>query len=65
MATGKPDLPKLYPVGGFKLGTASAGIKTAGRPDSVSREAIQGTAVAAIFNKNSCRAAPVLALEER
>ena len=53
MATGKPDLPKLYPVGGFKLGTTSAGIKTLGRPDLVIMEAIQGSSVAAIFTKNS------------
>lgn len=65
MATGKPDLPKLYPVGGFKLGTTSAGIKTLGRPDLVIMEAIQGSSVAAIFTKNSFCAAPVIVCKER
>ncbi|KKK96877.1 hypothetical protein LCGC14_2658380, partial [marine sediment metagenome] len=31
MAVGKDSFPKMYPVPGFKLGAASAGIKTPGR----------------------------------
>ena len=65
MATGNPDLPKLYPVGGFKLGTTSAGIKTAGRPDLVIMEATHNSSVAAIFTKNTFCAAPVIVCKER
>ena len=35
MATGSDNFPVMHPVAGFKLGTASAGIKTIGRKDLV------------------------------
>jgi glutamate N-acetyltransferase/amino-acid N-acetyltransferase len=38
MATGNKPFPQMHPVPGFKLGTASAGIKTPGRQDLVVME---------------------------
>ena len=43
MATGNGTLPTLHPVTGFKLGTASAGIKTPGRKDLVVMEIVKGS----------------------
>jgi glutamate N-acetyltransferase/amino-acid N-acetyltransferase len=59
MAVGNGDLPELHPVAGFKLGTASAGIKTPGRKDLVLMEIAEGSSVAGVFTKNAFCAAPV------
>jgi len=65
MATGTSELPELYPVLGFKLGTTSAGIKSADRPDLVVMEIAEGSSVAALFTKNAFCAAPVTVCKER
>ena len=65
MATGTSDLPELHPVLGFKLGTTSAGIKSADRPDLVVMEIVEGSSVAALFTKNAFCAAPVTVCKER
>lgn len=59
MATGNGTLPTLHPIAGFKLGTASAGIKTPGRKDLVVMEIVKGSAVAGLFTQNAFCAAPV------
>ena len=65
MATGTSELPELYPVLGFKLGTTCAGIKSADRPDLVVMEIAEGSSVAALFTKNAFCAAPVTVCKER
>ena len=65
MATGTSELPELHPVLGFKLGTTSAGIKSADRPDLVVMEIAEGSSVAALFTKNAFCAAPVTVCKER
>ena len=60
MATGNGTLPTLHPVTGFKLGTASAGIKTSGRKDLVVMEIVKGSTVAGLFTQNAFCAAPVI-----
>jgi len=60
MATGNPNFPSIFPIGGFRLGTASAGIKTPGRKDLVLMEIAQGSSVAGIFTQNAFCAAPVV-----
>jgi glutamate N-acetyltransferase/amino-acid N-acetyltransferase len=59
MAVGSGKLPELYPVAGFKLGTASAGIKTRGRKDLVVMEMAEGSSVSGVFTRNEFCAAPV------
>ena len=59
MAVGKDYFPEMYPVSGFKLGTTSSGIKTAGRNDLVVMEIAAGSTVAGVFTKNAFCAAPV------
>jgi glutamate N-acetyltransferase/amino-acid N-acetyltransferase len=59
MATGNGTLPTLHPITGFKLGTASAGIKTPGRKDLVVMEIVEGSTVAGLFTQNAFCAAPV------
>ena len=60
MATGNHNFPLIFPVGGFRLGTASAGIKIQGRKDLVLMEIAQGSSVAGIFTQNAFCAAPVV-----
>ena len=60
MATGNHNFPSIFPIGGFRLGTASAGIKTQGRKDLVLMEIAQGSSVAGIFTQNAFCAAPVV-----
>ena len=50
-------MPELPPVDGIRLGTTSAGIKTAGRPDLVLMELTPGTRTAAVFTRNAFCAA--------
>lgn len=59
MAVGEGKLPPLHPVKGFRLGTTSAGIKTAGRPDLVVMDIAEGATVAGVFTRNTFCAAPV------
>ena len=59
MAVGSGILPTLYPVAGFKLGIASAGIKKPGRLDLVVMQLASDSSVAAVFTKNAFCAAPV------
>ncbi|MDH3527413.1 MAG: bifunctional glutamate N-acetyltransferase/amino-acid acetyltransferase ArgJ [Gammaproteobacteria bacterium] len=53
-------LPELYPVPGFRLGTACAGIKTPDRRDLVVMELAEGSSCAAVFTRNAFCAAPVM-----
>jgi len=59
MATGSGKFSTLHPVGGLRLGTASAGIKTAGRKDLVLMEMAAGSTAAGVFTQNRFCAAPV------
>lgn len=59
MAVGPDTLPTLHPVPGFRLGTASAGIKTPGRLDLVVMEICPGASVSGVFTTNAFCAAPV------
>jgi glutamate N-acetyltransferase/amino-acid N-acetyltransferase len=59
MATGKNTFPTMHPVEGFQLGTASAGIKVAGRKDVVLMKIAEGSSVAGVFTQNRFCAAPV------
>jgi len=57
-------LPLLQPVSGFQLGTASAGIKSPGRPDLVVMALAPGSTTAAVFTRNAFCAAPVVVARE-
>ena len=59
MAVGPDTLPTLHPVSGFKIGIASAGIKTPGRRDIVVMQIPENASVAGVFTKNAFCAAPV------
>jgi len=59
MAVGKDFFPKMYPVSGFRLGVASAGIKSPGKKDLIIMEMIEGSTIGGVFTKNSFCAAPV------
>lgn len=59
MAVGSGELAYIHPVAGFRLGVASAGIKTPGRKDLVLMELAQGSQIAAVFTRNDFCAAPV------
>lgn len=59
MAVGQFPFPAMNTVKGVRIGSACAGIKTAGREDLVVFEFIEGTRVAGVFTKNAFCAAPV------
>ena len=59
MPVGADTFPLIHPVAGFRLGTASAGIKVAGRRDLVVMEITEGASLAAVFTQNAFCAAPV------
>lgn len=59
MPVGLGPLPTLHPVPGFRLGTASAGIKKAERKDVVVMQAVEGANIAGVFTTNAFCAAPV------
>jgi glutamate N-acetyltransferase/amino-acid N-acetyltransferase len=59
MAVGKGDLPVFFPIKGFTLGTASAGIKTPGRKDLVIMAMSSQAVTAGVFTQNAFCAAPV------
>ena len=54
-----PQQENLLVIPGIKIGIASAGIKTIGRPDLVLIELIEGTTSSAIYTQNAFCAAPV------
>lgn len=54
-----PQKENLLPISGIRLGIASAGVKTIGRPDIVLIELMAGTLSSAIYTKNAFCAAPV------
>ncbi len=60
MAVGPDQLPDFYPIPGFRLGTASAGIKKPGRQDLVLMELAPGGSLAGVFTQNAFCAAPVV-----
>jgi len=64
MAVGSGELPALLPVGGVRVGTASAGIKKPGRRDLVLFEVAAGASCAAVFTRNAFCAAPVTVARE-
>jgi glutamate N-acetyltransferase/amino-acid N-acetyltransferase len=59
MAVGSGELPVLHPVAGVEIGIASAGIKKAGRLDTVVFRLAEGSSVAATFTRSAFCAAPV------
>ncbi len=65
MAVGLGPLPRLYPVPGFELGIASAGIKRPGRKDVVVMRCAPGSVVAGVFTLNAFCAAPVSLARQR
>ena len=60
MATGNEKFPTMHPVEGIQMGTASAGIKVAGRKDLVLMQVADGATTAAVFTQNKFCAAPVI-----
>ncbi|MDR5868278.1 bifunctional glutamate N-acetyltransferase/amino-acid acetyltransferase ArgJ [Halomonas koreensis] len=64
MAVGPASFPDMPAIEGLRLGTARAGIKTAGRRDLVVIEVPQGAAVAGSFTRNAFCAAPVTVARE-
>ncbi len=56
--------PEIHPIAGFRLGTASAGIKTPGRRDLVIMSLTKGSTCAAVFTRNAFCAAPVTVARE-
>ena len=64
MAVGDDSYGPLHSVPGVRLGTISAGIKTAGRKDLVLIEVAQNTQCAAVFTRNAFCAAPVTVARE-
>lgn len=65
MAVGLGPLSTLYPVPGFELGVASAGVKRVGRKDVVVMRCIEGSTVAGVFTQNAFCAAPVILCKQR
>lgn len=59
MAVGSGEIGVLHPVAGVKIGIASAGIKKAGRRDTVVFELCEGATVAGVYTLNRFCAAPV------
>ena len=59
MAVGENCFPAMHPVPGFRLGTASAGIKKPGREDLVLMAIAPGGRTAGVFTQNAFCAAPV------
>ncbi|MGD2056514.1 MAG: bifunctional glutamate N-acetyltransferase/amino-acid acetyltransferase ArgJ [Gammaproteobacteria bacterium] len=57
-------MSELYPVAGFRLGTARAGIKAPGRRDLVAMALAEGSTCAAVFTTNAFCAAPVVVARE-
>ena len=64
MAVGKFDWPGVSPVAGIRLGTASAGIKYAGRVDLALIEIAEGSSVSGIYTRNAFCAEPITICRE-
>jgi glutamate N-acetyltransferase/amino-acid N-acetyltransferase len=64
MAVGFKGIPSMLPVAGFRIGVASAGIKTPGRRDLVVMELAPESTCAAVFTRNAFCAAPVVLARE-
>ncbi len=64
MTASKTGLTELYPVPGFRLGSACAGIKSTDRLDLVVMELAQDSTCAAVFTQNAFCAAPVVVARE-
>ncbi len=64
MPVGYQGFPEMFPVAGFRLGTASAGIKKPGRRDVVVMAPAEGSRAAAVFTRNAFCAAPVVVARE-
>jgi glutamate N-acetyltransferase/amino-acid N-acetyltransferase len=64
MNTDVSTLPEIYPVPGFRLGTACAGIKSPGRRDLAIMALAEGSGCAAVFTRNAFCAAPVTVARE-
>ena len=60
----KINLPEMYPVKGFKLGTACAGIKLLDHKDLVIMSYPAESNVAGVFTQNAFCAAPVYIAKE-
>lgn len=60
MAVGEHIWPVMHPIAGLTLGTASAGVKYAGRTDIVVMAIAEGAAVSGVFTQNAFCAAPVI-----
>lgn len=59
MAVGNNPFPKMYPVAGFQLASAVAGIKKNGKTDLVAMACCEGANTAGVFTRNAFCAAPV------
>jgi len=64
MTLQKQNLPEMFPVPGFRLGTASAGIKHTGRTDLVIMALAESARCVAVFTRNAFCAAPVTVARE-
>jgi len=64
MTLQKQNLPEMFPVPGFRLGTAAAGIKRPDRTDLVIMALAEGARCAAVFTRNAFCAAPVTVARE-
>ncbi|MCK9529615.1 MAG: bifunctional glutamate N-acetyltransferase/amino-acid acetyltransferase ArgJ [Gammaproteobacteria bacterium] len=64
MAVGFKGIPSMAPVPGFRIGVASAGVKTPGRRDLVVMELAPQSTCAAVFTRNAFCAAPVVLSRE-
>ena len=64
MAVGQLVLPEFKSVKGLRIGTASAGIKKAGRKDLVIFELAEGSTTSGVFTLNAFCAAPVQVARE-
>jgi glutamate N-acetyltransferase/amino-acid N-acetyltransferase len=59
-----PRAEDILPVAGFRLGSAAAGIRKAGRRDLTLIDCAPGTVAAGVFTQNRFRAAPVIVAAE-
>src|SRR5690606_12247587 len=58
-----PARDAIFPVSGVRIGTATAGVRKAGRRDLTVFLLADGTSVAGVFTRNRFRAAPVVISE--
>lgn len=65
MTVGLNIATNLHPIKGFKLGVASAGVKTVGRKDLVVMHFAKEASVAGVFTRNAFCAAPILICKDK